>query len=67
MLQDDGREKNEDGSFITELPDDVDGNADPGASIDDEDIQTAITDDVLAQVKFPRRSRESEVYLGLLV
>ena len=53
MLQDNRREKNEDGSFITELPNDVDGDADPGASIDDEDIQTAITDDVLGQVKFP--------------
>jgi hypothetical protein len=36
--------------------------ADPGVSIADEDMQDAITDDVLAQVKFAQKSRESSTY-----
>lgn len=54
-------EKNEDRSFITELPYTDDTAAHPGAPIDDEDIHNAITDDVLAQVKLAQRCSESKV------
>ena len=43
------------------------GNVEPELSIPDEDIQAGITDDVLAQVRFPaKRSRESTSIYDLI-
>ena len=43
-------------SLLTELPY---GNEEPEVAIADEDIQDGIIDDVLAQVRFAGRSRET--------